>query len=58
MNKTHVRTHQSLTNEQNSCENSRLGGNSGGSSCKTFVNTSKSVLQFLYGNSPVANSTC
>ena len=51
------KTYQSLTKEQNSWENSLLGGNNGGSSCKTLVNTSKSVRQFLYGNSPVANST-
>ena len=34
------------------------GGSRGGSSCSTFVSTSKSVLQFWYGNCPVASSTC
>lgn len=33
------------------------GGSVGASSFITFANTSKSVLQFVYGNSPVASST-
>ena len=52
-----ITTYQSLTNEQNSGEKAWSVGNNGGSSCRTLVNTSKSVLQFLYGNSPVASST-
>ena len=50
-------TYQSLTNEQKSIEKPHPGGRSGGSSCSTLVRTSKSVLQFVYGNSPVASST-
>ena len=51
-------THQSLTKAWKSPEKPMAGGSRGGSSCSTFVSTSKSVLQFWYGNCPVANSTC
>lgn len=33
------------------------GGNEGGSSCNTLDKTSKSDLQSVYGNWPVASST-
>ena len=51
-------THQSLTKAWKSPEKPMAGGSRGGSSCSTFVSTSKSVLQFWYGNCPVASSTC
>ena len=51
-------THQSLTKAWKSPEKPMAGGSRWGSSCSTFVSTSKSVLQFWYGNCPVANSTC
>ena len=44
------------TNEEKSME--KVDGSDGGASSRTRARTSKSVLQFLYGNEPVASSTC
>ena len=51
-------TNQRQTKLQKSIENRCPGGSSGGSSSRIFASISKSLRQFLYGNSPVANSTC
>lgn len=51
------RTYQTWTKAEKSRENPKLWGNLGGSSCKTLLSTSKSVLQSWYGNLPVASST-
>jgi len=45
------------TKLQKSIENPCPSGRSGGSSSRIFANISKSLRQFLYGNSPVASST-
>src|SRR6218665_1917549 len=47
-----------VTKSRKSMEKFFPGGRAGWSSSRTFVSISKSVLQFLYGNSPVASSTC
>ena len=50
-------THQRVTKLRKSELNAGYAGSDGGSSCRTFVSTSKSVLQSLYGKLPVASST-
>ena len=56
-NKKLISTYQVLTNVLRFLENFPSLGSSGGSSLMTRDNTSNSVVQFLYGNSPVASST-
>lgn len=52
-----LETYQTWTKAQKSREKPKFGGSLGGSSCKTLLKTSKSVLQSWYGNLPVASST-
>lgn len=49
--------YQHLTKSLKSGLKSLSSGKKGGSSLMTLLSTSKSVLQSLYGKSPVANST-